>query len=180
MGYKNRVGEVYGRLTIVEHSHTKSWVTSKKTLQYWKCLCVCGELVTVGYTSLATGGTKSCGCLRKEVAALNRPIPKRNKGLSGTHEYALWSAAKERSVKFKRPFDIEVSDIVIPETCPVLGIPLFKGVGKQTRNSPTLDRIDTTKGYVKGNVAVISLRANSLKQDATVEMLEKLIAYMKQ
>jgi len=179
---KDRTGEVYGRLTVIEHSHTKRYSTSKQTVQHWLCRCTCGNTVTVSSNSLNSGGTRSCGCIRKEEAArrrLEQLAKNPNRGLSKTQEYDLWSAAKERSVRFGREFSIAVSDIVIPKMCPVLGIPLFKGNGKQSGNSPTLDRIDTTRGYTKDNVAVISLRANSLKQDATVEVLEKLIKYIK-
>lgn len=61
--------------------------------------------------------------------------------------------------------------------CPVLGIPLFKGTGKLTDNSPTLDRIDSTGGYTKDNVLVVSARANRIKSDATIEELLKVALY---
>jgi len=46
-------------------------------------------------------------------------------------------------------------------------------------NVPSVDRIDPTKGYIKGNVEVISWRANHLKNNATVEELEAIVNYMK-
>jgi len=81
------------------------------------------------------------------------------------------------------PFNIELSDLVIPETCPILGIPLRideNGL-KRTRSdySPTIDRVIPSKGYVKGNVAIISLRANRKKQDSSIEEVEHILAYMK-
>ena len=66
-------------------------------------------------------------------------------------------------------FNLELSDIKIPSHCPILGIPLVSVVGcgmgsiKARNNSPSIDRIDNTKGYVKGNVTIISMRANDLK-----------------
>jgi hypothetical protein len=56
----------------------------------------------------------------------------------------------------------------VQKTCPLLGTPLFYGNGKMGPNSPTLDRIEPAKGYVPGNVWVISQRANVIKNDATV------------
>lgn len=103
-----------------------------------------------------------------------------NKGLVGTPEYNLWSGAKERAKKYSRDFDLEVSDIKIPELCPVFRIPLVCGVKKQTINSPTLDRLDNNKGYVKNNVWVISHKANSLKRGASVEELENLVFKIKE
>jgi hypothetical protein len=56
-----------------------------------------------------------------------------------------------------------------------LGLKLEQGNGKSTASSPSLDRIDSSKGYVKGNVRVISHRANLLKNNATVEELKLLL-----
>lgn len=67
------------------------------------------------------------------------------------------------------PFDLDVTDVIPPDVCPVLGIKLVlnnQGSGYHP-NSASVDRIDPTKGYTKGNVRVISARANLLKNDAT-------------
>ncbi len=69
-------------------------------------------------------------------------------------------------------------DIVIPKYCTVLGIKLVQG-GKTSFDSPSIDRIDNDKGYVPGNVMIISQRANTIKNNATIEELEKIIEYMK-
>lgn len=89
--------------------------------------------------------------------------------------------AKGRAKKKGWVFDLNVEDIVIPETCPVLGIPLFIRIGGngQNDNSPSLDRIDSTKGYIKGNIQVISWRANHLKSDGVLEEFIKLVEFMK-
>jgi len=82
----------------------------------------------------------------------------------------LLTKAKSRAQATGRAFDLGLDDITIPETCPVLGIPL---------DQPSLDRFDNSLGYVKGNVRVISLRANRLKGDATVEEVEAILRYMR-
>ena len=84
--------------------------------------------------------------------------------------------AKWRAKKKGLDFDITVNDISIPETCPVLGIPIHRGKNKlQAYGSPTIDRMDCSKGYVKGNVRVISHRANSLKSNASVSELRAVL-----
>jgi hypothetical protein len=89
------------------------------------------------------------------------------------------SHAKSRATEKGIDFDITTDDIQIPDVCPVLGIPLIRGNGKRTDNSPTLDRIDNSKGYVKGNVMVISHRANLLKNSASIQEVELILEYMK-
>jgi len=88
----------------------------------------------------------------------------------------LFKTARNRAIRRGIPFDIEISDIVIPVTCPILDIPLLlnleTGAGGKD-NSFSLDRIDPAKGYVKGNVQVISHKANSMKFTATKEELLK-------
>lgn len=84
----------------------------------------------------------------------------------------LWAArkrAKERNLEI----NIEESDIVIPTHCPYLKIPLVasRPRGSSRRDVASLDRIDPTKGYIKGNIEVISHLANTMKNDATPELL---------
>lgn len=85
-------------------------------------------------------------------------------------ENVMWKSAKSRAREKHLPFDIEVSDIRVPAVCPVLGIPLVHN-DKQgpAPSSPSLDRIRPELGYVKGNVRVISHRANALLMNSTLE-----------
>lgn len=89
--------------------------------------------------------------------------------------------AKARA-KFKGvPFDLVEADLVIPEFCPVLGVKLEWGVGQRASAnvaSPSLDRLIPELGYTKGNVRVISNRANHLKNNATLAEMRAVVAYM--
>ena len=78
-------------------------------------------------------------------------------------------------------FNLEYQDIVIPRRCPVLGIPLKTGgrLRSEIANSPSVDRVDNQRGYVKGNIRVISHRANSLKSDATLDELRRVCRYVR-
>jgi hypothetical protein len=90
------------------------------------------------------------------------------------------SHARDRARASNVPFDITVKDIVIPEFCPVLGIRLERGKKRATFASPTLDRKIPTLGYVKGNVTVMSNRANTVKSDASAEELMKVALWVAQ
>jgi hypothetical protein len=95
--------------------------------------------------------------------------------------YHMLKRAEKRAKDRGIPFDITVSDIVIPEICPILNIKLEIGKGKgPSDSSPSLDRIDPSKGYVEGNVMVISMRANKIKSDVLIEDIERVLEYLKQ
>lgn len=85
----------------------------------------------------------------------------------------MLKAARDRARRDGHDFAITIDHIVIPEICPLLGIklvPRVGGCGPQD-NSPSLDRKDNTRGYVPGNVRVISWLANRMKFTATSEQL---------
>ena len=87
--------------------------------------------------------------------------------------YYIWERAKLRAQKKGIEFNLEVSDIVIPKICPILEVPIVIGDKDDYEYSPSLDRIDNTKGYIKGNIQVISKKANSMKNSASPEELIK-------
>ena len=93
--------------------------------------------------------------------------------------YVMWEGAKRRARKKGIPFNISVEDIIIPETCPVFGFPLTRGNDTPLYTSPSLDRIIPEKGYVKGNIVVISHKANKRKSNATIAELIKLADFYK-
>ena len=91
-----------------------------------------------------------------------------------TRSYDYWDvmtrlvySARQRAKKFSIEFSISRSDFDIPEVCPLRGVPFEVGKGQHTDDSPTLDRKDPRRGYVKGNVWVISHKANRLKGNFT-------------
>ena len=95
----------------------------------------------------------------------------------------MLAQAKRRAQLTGREFNLTIKDMLslVVSRCPVLGTDLAwefghgRGLGD---HSPSLDRIDNSLGYVKGNVAIISHRANSLKNSSTVTELKSILAYM--
>ena len=55
------------------------------------------------------------------------------------------------------------------DICPILGIDLKYGGGDKCGNSASIDRIDSSRGYTMDNVHIVSLTANLMKSNATVE-----------
>lgn len=83
-----------------------------------------------------------------------------------------------KGLKYNLSIDYLTSIFPKDNICPVLGTKMEFNVGS-IQTSPSVDRIDPKKGYVKGNVAWVSYRANSIKQDATIEELEKVLKFYK-
>lgn len=82
--------------------------------------------------------------------------------------------AKEKGLEF----NLEPSDFVVPDVCPVTKLKLFFTDHGITDNTPTVDRIDNSKGYIKGNVAIISWRANKAKSDLSIDEIKALAEYV--
>lgn len=106
----------------------------------------------------------------------------RHSKLGDSYKLSMLKRAKIRAAQKGLDFNIDSSDIIIPEVCPMLGIKLEFGFNKQggNYNSPSLDRIIPELGYTKGNVMVISKRANMIKTDASFEEIEKVYLFLKE
>ena len=84
-------------------------------------------------------------------------------------ERLLYYAAKRRAKLDGVPFDIDISDVVIPKICPVFGKPFMR---LDKKWAASIDKIDPSLGYVKGNIQVISMLANTMKNSSTKEELQ--------
>lgn len=124
---------------------------------------------------------------KEECAARTRRYYRRHKGQKAASD-KLWrernvskillNSARHRARKFGVEFNLTAADFDVPEKCPVFGVKLYKGAGKLTPSSPTLDRIDPKKGYVRGNVAVISHFANALKGKGTAAQHRRIAEWI--
>lgn len=113
----------------------------------------------------------SINCLCESNRKYKEYHSKKNK------KYLIWYSAKKRAKLKGLDFNIEVEDIPeIPKYCPVLGIEIKSNTTNiPLDSSPSIDRIDSSKGYIKGNIRIISNRANRIKSDATIEELRKVL-----
>ena len=90
----------------------------------------------------------------------------------------LLGRIKSRCRKQNIPFNLEEKDLICPEFCPVLGIKLVES-NELNDNHPEIDRIIPELGYIKGNINIISRRANRIKNDGTITEHQLIIKYMK-
>jgi hypothetical protein len=154
----NLSGVEFGRLIVTSIAKADSGGNMR-----WNCLCKCGNTLEANGASLRSGDSKSCGCLRDEKATKHGMSP----GSGVSREYGMYSGARSRAGKTGIEFSIELQDIHIPERCPYLGIELCLTNKKISYNSPSLDRINSSIGYTKKNIEVISYRANTIKSNAS-------------
>ena len=117
--------------------------------------------------------------LKRSREYKNNPDVKERDALHKKEEHknnpakSMYRNAKARAIKMKLDFYITIDDIHIPEVCPYLGIKLIPGTYKErgVGAAPTIDRIDSSKGYTPENIEVISDLANRMKQNASKEQL---------
>ena len=105
---------------------------------------------------------------RKERYALVESNPQ-----SKDYKLSILRAAKRRARKRNIFFDLTADDVHVGTHCPILGTLLEVG-SDNWQNSPSLDRIDNTRGYEPDNVIVVSMMANSIKNQATPTQIKKV------
>lgn len=170
-------GKKFDRLLVIAKAASRPRKLSGP-LAYWLCRCDCGKEVEVSGANLRNKSVLSCGCLQKEITVKNSTKHGQAKRSGWTNEYQMWLAAKQRAKKAGLQFSLRLEDVVIPEVCPVLGTPFMRGRhGKTNPESPSLDRMFPERGYIPSNIRVISHKANTIKQNATTEELDKVLSY---
>jgi len=110
-----------------------------------------------------------------------RKAQKRKEWCFENYTHYMWRSVKNRAKMLSIEFTLSPEDITIPEKCPILGIPLEKGIfkgAKQRYNCPSVDRINPKKGYTKDNIQIISFQANRWKSDMSLDDIKKIMYYM--
>jgi len=85
---------------------------------------------------------------------------------------SILNRARKNAQKSKIEFNLETEDIYLPTHCKYLGVELsYNKIDGSKENYFSIDRIDSSKGYIKDNVQIISRLANTMKNNATHEQL---------
>lgn len=88
----------------------------------------------------------------------------------------LKASAMKRGIEFDLDL-VDLNELSFPITCPILNIPLKYHRGKAQDDSYSIDRRDSSMGYAIDNIVVISNRANTLKSDATIDELRRIVEF---
>jgi hypothetical protein len=84
----------------------------------------------------------------------------------------------KKANNYEHEWTVEFGDLEFPTHCPFLGIELDYFAERAQENSVSFDRVNSSKGYVKGNVIVCSWRANRIKNDGTAEEHKKIYEFL--
>ena len=174
---EDKTGKVFGKLKAIHPVRRKSRV-------HWFCECACGNNVIVNSFSLSSGVTKSCGCiLKKLIISKNEALFKGYGELSGAAYGVIRYNAQKRNI----PFSVTVKyawELFLQqnEKCSLSGLSLsFGNKRDKIEQTASLDRIDSSKGYEKGNVQwvhkIINIMKGTNSQDDFVRICKLINNY---
>lgn len=198
--YNDIEGQVFADLTAIRYVSSDENGSAR-----WLFKCICGNEVEYPARMVVKGDNLSCGCRRARLAAvtkicrhcgeehtrLNRhrnpaSVCQKCNNLQTNHykirnpKYQLVVNAKVRAKNCNLPFSITADSFEIPEFCPILGVKLEFGSSEDHNAAPSLDRIVPQLGYVPGNIAVISHRANQIKNNGSAEEHRKIADWIEE
>jgi hypothetical protein len=188
---KNITNEKFGKLTAIEpfdkpYTYSYWYVyknerTRKERTElrcYWKCKCDCGNSTDVNYYHLINGNTKSCGCLHHRNGK-DSPFFKGYGEIPLDYFSIIKRGAKGGGILNRKPkeFDLTIKyiwELFLKQNrkCALSGIDIgFEGTRLESKCKATskftasLDRIDSSKGYVVGNVQWVHKHINIMKNE---------------
>lgn len=183
-------GNRYGRFVVLAKSERKT----KSHDIYWTCKCSCGTIKDILGQLLKKGATKSCGCLRKEFGAWNKGVKGEESHVYRGHKglpLQFFNEIKYKAGKRKLEFSLTIEylwNLLEKQNfkCKISGISIeIPSIYRlNLTNTASLDRIDSSKGYIEGNVQWVDRRINFMKQrmsdDEFIEVCEEVYKYQKE
>jgi hypothetical protein len=160
---KDIEGKKFGQLTVIE------FIGVEKKIGIWKCLCDCGNYKNIRYRDLRSGNSTTCGCGKTK-------FKNQNKNWRGYGEIpkTLFSSMKKNAVKrgILVGTDIDLKYLwelylVQNGKCAISGLDIIFPNASLTRNTGTcsIDRIDSSIGYIDGNIQWVHKDINKMKMD---------------
>lgn len=163
------IGKTFGYLTVTNMAQT----SKSGKLHSWRAICHCSNCgkddFDVNPQSLLRGSTTSCGCRRDQYQKITG---KNNISFTGYEEIngKYWGMIKRRAEKRGYSLDVDIKsmwDLYVQQErkCKLSGLPIEFAISNRNSSETTasLDRIDSNKGYVEGNVQWVHKNINIMK-----------------
>jgi len=174
INFNDMIGKKVGNLTVKKYDGYKTLANNKKKNHFYICECKCGNCCQVSRSNIKS--TSSCGCLSHIKG-------KKNKGwkgfekISGRYWNQIKTGAKSRKLEFN--LDIKYAANLLEsqsDCCALTGLSISLPGSKSSgyKHTASLDRIDSSKGYVANNVQWVHKDINLMKsnfpQDRFIEL----------
>ncbi len=157
----------FGKLKVIKYSGR-----SNTGNNLWLCECECGNFVELAAKRLKN--TQSCGCLLKE-SGINHPNRKGYKDIRGQIWAGIKCGANNRGLDFKITIKYAYELFIKQDKkCALTHRDICFSQTKKEIGTASLDRIDSSKGYIKGNVWWIHKEINRMKSNMSLEYFKQL------
>ncbi len=149
--YNNLTGKKFGKLFVKSLHHLDD-----RQQCWWLCKCKCGKEKLIRSYNLSHGYTKSCGCINV----------KRHGDITGSYFSAIKYHAKSRNLVFGLKIE-DVWELFLKQNkkCAISGVEINFDTKIRGNTTASLDRIDSEKGYVAGNVQWVHKDVNQMKSN---------------
>ena len=141
--------------------------TKQKGRAWWMCQCVCDKIVSRRADYLMSGKAKSCGCQHPRLGMGDKHHSFSGcNDITGSHWSHIKYSAKHRDLEFNITIEY-IWDLFIQQNkkCKLSGLNIELYSDRKIKNTASLDRIDSNKGYIKGNVQWVHKRVNRMKME---------------
>lgn len=181
------VGRQFGKLKVIKFLSIRKCRGGR--LSFFLCRCDDGNMIDVAGTDLVAGKVKSCGCLIHEAIKSKHSRWTGYKGLSGSSWNRIERNSKNNRREKRRNLNFTITKEYVWNLfeaqhgkCALTGMDIILDVGSKTKNqTASLDRIDSSKGYVSGNVQWVHKDVNSMKMDFSeryfLELCRKVVEH---
>ena len=150
-------------------------IDSTRNRVYWICLCECGKTKSIAAKHLVGEKIKSCGCIHHRIGKDN-PCWRGCGDISGKHWWTICKRAKTKGMECNITPEMAWGIFLKQERkCALTGLPLtFNSSSDNVDGNASLDRIDSSRGYIVGNVWWVDKRVNTIKWDLTLDTFLKV------
>lgn len=169
------IGKKFGELTIFDRAK------KIKRSVYWKCRCDCGNEIQSTTGNLLSGNTTSCGC-KKSRKGEEHPAWRGKGQISGRYWHMLKGNSLSRGIFFNLTIDY-IWELLVSQNhkCALSGRDII--IAADSSQTASLDRIDSSKGYIVGNLQWLHKDVNRAKnvmpQTDFVKMCQNVVANLK-